>query len=151
MDRLTVLHRLVPDWPELPAADQCVPDRLPVPPEEWPPLAFTWRDIRPTVLPGDLYGDHRTDSLLQVDGAPAPVAYVSWSPTPGARYGHGWLWRCQVRVIEAHGDSFDCTTSDRSTTRDSARDAASAHVRDAHADAAVLYGSRRFHAVRNWI
>ncbi|MEV5007305.1 hypothetical protein [Streptomyces sp. NPDC055692] len=156
MERLTLLRVVAPQWPDLPAPEQCVPDRPPVPPEEWPPLALTWWDIRPTVLSADKYTGYRTESLLQADGAPAPIALVSWAPMSGARYGHGWLWRCQVHVVGAHCDSagccsYDCTKTGRSTTRDGARVAAEAHIRDTHADAAVPYRSRRFHAVRSWI
>ncbi|MFJ3249120.1 hypothetical protein [Streptomyces sp. NPDC086782] len=150
------LHAIVAGWPALPPADQFKPDMPPVPREEWPPLELTWCGIRPTVLHFDRYLGARTDSLLRADGAPAPIALVSWCQVRGARYGHGWMWRCEVHVITASCDSaggfnFDCTATGRSTTRDGARDAAAAHITTEHPDVAVPYLGRRQHALRRWI
>ncbi|MGW4047361.1 hypothetical protein [Streptomyces sp. NPDC004721] len=154
MDQQNLLRSLVPDWPQLPSADQCIPDDRPAP-EQWPPLTLTWRDIPPTVLPDDSFNRYRTDSLLQVTGAFEPAATVSWGNVPGARYGHGWIWRCRIYVVGATCDSaasmsFTCTRFSRSTTRDGARDAARDHITREHPDAAVPYLSRHHRAATRW-
>ncbi|WP_327345929.1 hypothetical protein [Streptomyces europaeiscabiei] len=154
MDLLHHLHLVAPTWPALPDATEFVPDDEPLPAGDWPDLTLTWWDIPPTVLHPDRHFGARTDSLLHAEGAPAPVALVSWAPVTGARYGRGWLWRCEVHVTAAPGETgfnYDCPTTGRSTTRDGARDAAAAHLRSSHPDAAVPYLGRRQHAFRRWI
>ncbi|MFE9127772.1 hypothetical protein ACFYOF_20595 [Streptomyces sp. NPDC007148] len=150
------LHRIAPGWPALPGPETFIPDDRQLPSEQWPPLTLTWWDIPPTVLEADRLRGDITDSLLHAEGAPAPLAIVSLSPVPTARYGRGWLWRCQVHVVGADCDSaaqlnHDCTRFSRSTTRDGARDAARAHIVTDHPDAAVPYLGRRHHAIRTWI
>ncbi|WP_127356492.1 hypothetical protein [Actinacidiphila soli] len=124
----------------------------PLPPEQWPALSLSWRDIAPTVLECDRLRGDLTDSLLFAEGALGPVALVG---KPPARYGRGWLWRCQVHTLwgfcaSAQYVSRDCTRSGMRPTRDEAREAARRHVTDHHQDAAVPYTARYTHFVRRW-
>lgn len=155
MERLPHLHPVRPDWPELAAPGDFLPDDQPVPVEQWPPLNLRWWETRPTVLHFDQPNGARTESLLEAVGAPAPAALVSYLHEHGARRGK-WIWRCEVHVatgetVAADGFNFDCPTIGRfSTTRDGARDAAFHHIRNQHPDAAVPYLGRRQSALRRW-
>ncbi|MFJ1606996.1 hypothetical protein ACIOHS_27035 [Streptomyces sp. NPDC088253] len=140
MTHLTRLRALVPDWPEPPASAS-------------PVLTLTWWDA--VRLPADKFTGAIVDSVLQADGAIAPVATVEWAPVTGARNGRGWLWRCRVYVVgapavRANPMDFDCREAWRSTTRDGARDAAAEHVRTAHPDATVMCDARCAQAARVW-
>lgn len=149
------LRSIAPDWPALPRECEFLPDATLVPREEWPALSLTWWSIQAVTLEADRETGHITMSLLHAEGAPAPVATVSYGPVPNTRHGRGWWWRCGVHVIGANCVpaaplNADCAARERTTTEESARDAGRHHVISHHPDAAVPYLARRAHALRTW-
>lgn len=146
------LSTLLPDWPDLPKDDDCLPDGALVPREEWPALRPVWRNVQ-TVLEADrgVSGGMITTGLLYAPGAIAPLAVAGLARVAGARQGLGWVWRCGVHVVaDGEWPAHDCVANGRSTTGDGAREAAVRHVLDEHPDAAVPYLARRWHALRTW-
>ncbi|MFJ5037980.1 hypothetical protein [Streptomyces parvulus] len=146
------LSTLLPDWPDLPQEDACLPDVPALPPQQWPPLNPAWRDVQ-AVLEVDRRANNAfiATGLLCAPGALAPLATAGIGRVPAARYERGWLWRCGVHVMpDGAQPAHDCTENGRSVTNDGARDAALAHVLAEHPDAAVPYLARRWHALRTW-